>query len=739
MRCRLRFAPIPEVCVVVAWMWTRIRSKLSVRRGNLVRRAVAAMLASVTIMAGCSSGQRGVPATSSLQGPGMKPNVALSLPVRRTLDLSHVQPAHLAAALGRDPDRIFSYVRDSIAFEPYSGALRGASGTLLAMAGNGLDRAILLASLLEQGKHKVRYARGTLPEQAADALVASVIAARAARTSPKTDSDPSPLDALNATLVRDYEAVRTRLADTATSATGAAMSKEVLVREARTHFWIQISRGSGWQDLDPSFADATPGRTYAKVEETFDRVPDELFHRVTFRIRVEEQSRSGASSREVLTYSAPASTLSGEHVMLAHLPASWSGPTQTPVAEPPSPPGESDIKPVLSVGQHLVHGEPFRQIASPSAGSRVRSMLGGLSGATAEWLDIEFVAPGGTRQTISRGIFDVIGGAQRGRGTGPTSPPRLDPAAYVALRGPLYDIFVTTGRIDPSHLPALEDVQGQEVVPAEDVTPTLRGLAISAVVTADALTGGLRGRTGRFVFYPDSPRVHIVELAGGGNNILISFDLRRDTMRAVAEQPDRVDAFFAHVFRGILNGVLERALADQLKGGLGTGAVSHLSTSALFDRAHAENVPLIVLPKEKDKLDATLPAEARARLDAELERGFLIVVPARPLHIQGAARLAWWRIDPRSGETIGVTDEGLHQAGTEKSGTDSGSFYVTRGASGGWWVHVTTASGRFGYARPFTLRWGDTLGIRALWIMIRSLLRWGYRFRGFRPPPYTRI
>jgi hypothetical protein len=73
---------------------------------------------------------------------------------------------------------------------------------------------------------------------------------------------------------------------------------------------------------------------------------------------------------------------------------------------------------------------------------------------------------------------------------------------------------------------------------------------------------------------------------------------------------------------------------------LGKGAVSHLSTSALFDRAHAENVPLIVLPKEKDRLDATVPAEARARLDAELERGFLIVVPARPLAIQGAARLA---------------------------------------------------------------------------------------------------
>ncbi len=725
-----------------SWSFLGLRSKISLRRNSLVTRTVAVVLAGLTALAGCSNAREGVPSTPK-RGPGMQPNVALSLPVPRALDLSHVQPAHFADALGRDPDRIFAYVRDNIAYEPYSGALRGARGTLLAMAGNGLDRAILLASLLERGGHKVRYVRGTLPEEAAAALVASVVAARVSRTLPTTDNDPSPLDVLHSTIVRDYEILRSRLVATGASAPGAVTPKETLLREARTHFWIQINQGGKWRDLDPSFAEATPGRAYAKAEQTFDRVPEELFHRITLRIRVEERTEIGVSSREVLTYSAPAPALSGEHVILVHLSETWNGPQQAPSSEPLPAPGDSDIKPVLTLGQEIVQGQAFRQVAEPSVGTTVRSMLGGSSvatGATAEWLDIELTTPDGRRQTITRGIFDVVGVAQRGQRPGPASRVSLNRVEYVDLRGPIYDIFVTTGRIDPSHLPAPEEVQGEEVAPAEDVTPALRGLALSAVVTADALTGGLRGRTGRFVFYPDSPRVHIVELAGGGESILISFDLRRDTMRAVAEQPDKEDAFFANVFRGVLNGILERVLADQLLERLGSGAVSHLNTSRLFERAHAENVPLILLPQEKDKLDASVPAEARARLDAELQRGFLVVVPARPLMIQGVARLAWWRITPQSGETVGVTDEGLHQSGTEKSGTDSGSFYITRGASGGWWVHVTTASGRYGYARPFTLAWGDTLGIRALAIMIRSLLRWGYRFRGFRPPPpYTPI
>jgi hypothetical protein len=46
------------------------------------------------------------------------------------------------------------------------------------------------------------------------------------------------------------------------------------------------------------------------------------------------------------------------------------------------------------------------------------------------------------------------------------------------------------------------------------------------------------------------------------------------------------------------------------------------------------------------------------------------VVPARPLVIEGKARLGWWRLDPRNGETLGVMDTGFHQAETEYSVED---------------------------------------------------------------------
>ena len=47
-------------------------------------------------------------------------------------------------------------------------------------------------------------------------------------------------------------------------------------------------------------------------------------------------------------------------------------------------------------------------------------------------------------------------------------------------------------------------------------------------------------------------------------------------------------------------------------------------------------------------------------------RAAVVTVALRePVNIQGRPRLGWWRVDPRSGETIGVMESGYHPALTE--------------------------------------------------------------------------
>jgi len=68
-----------------------------------------------------------------------------------------------ATALGNDPNQIFAFVRDRIAFEAYVGSVRGARGTLWSLAGNTLDKASLLSALLQASGFTVTSIRDVTP------------------------------------------------------------------------------------------------------------------------------------------------------------------------------------------------------------------------------------------------------------------------------------------------------------------------------------------------------------------------------------------------------------------------------------------------------------------------------------------------------------------------------------------------------------------------------------------------
>ena len=92
----------------------------------------------------------------------------------------------LARSLEYDPLAAFSFVRDHIRYEPYTGILRGAHGTLAARAGNAFDRSLLLAALLDEMLVEYEFARAALDETAVDAVMTAALAA----TQRTLDDDP---------------------------------------------------------------------------------------------------------------------------------------------------------------------------------------------------------------------------------------------------------------------------------------------------------------------------------------------------------------------------------------------------------------------------------------------------------------------------------------------------------------------------------------------------------------------
>ncbi|MGB5132153.1 MAG: hypothetical protein WBO00_06035, partial [Steroidobacteraceae bacterium] len=54
------------------------------------------------------------------------------------------------------------------------------------------------------------------------------------------------------------------------------------------------------------------------------------------------------------------------------------------------------------------------------------------------------------------------------------------------------------------------------------------------------------------------------------------------------------------------------------------------------------------------------PEDEIARVAADVNAGFMVLVPRQAVMIDDQQRVGWWRVDPASGETIGVMDNGFH-------------------------------------------------------------------------------
>ncbi|MFO0965114.1 MAG: transglutaminase domain-containing protein [Gemmataceae bacterium] len=628
------------------------------------------------------AGEAKAPAISK-RSPGMKgPAHALDLPVPRSFDLTHVEPEHYAQALGKDPRRIFEFVRDHIAFEPYSGCLRGPRGTLLAMAGNSVDRAALLAALLEQSGQKVRFVRGVLPDALARELVTSLWAERPRPVAVGEDKETSPMlkkvrDTMAAAIKRDYNLIRDHV-QKAEKRPGPDLGPtlEALVKETTAHYWVQMRKDGKWLDLDPSFADAAPGRAIAEAKDVLERLPEDVFHRVEIRVRVEEyplllkgKDVSKPGNRVVLTHQARAADLSGRDLLLVHQPEGWKGPAKdlaSAVAGAAKNSGR--LKPVVLAAEgKWLGGEPFR--VEPPTGKGlggIGDLLGGEGTRTpapvitAEWIECDFIFPDGRKETVEREVFDLVGRTETGVGTPlPMDEVRaLTAVAPAALRRRLLSLFFTTGRIDAVHL---RQERKEDAVPKDKSMggrPLLRRIATALAARSDALFDRPPRDKDFLRFYADSPRLHIVDFDGGNGRFTI--DLRRDRVRVVALER-RETVFPARVFRGVVEGALETALIDHLTAHVRKKEAwpPILSTSAMFSRARAESVPLVFLsagaaaPKEA-------PKKAQARVRQALAKGHWVLTPERGLALGKSPRLAWWQIDPSTGETVAVTDEGLH-------------------------------------------------------------------------------
>ena len=260
-----------------------------------------------------------------------------------------------ADELDDDPLAAFAWVRDSIAFDPYAGELRGAAGTLTARAGNSLDRALLLKRMLDLMAVPSRLARGTLDDASATALVQRAFERPVKPLSSVAldDRETGSLDTLATRARRDYALLRGALGDRLASMDGS--DDAAAVAASRDHWWVQMAYGPKWLDLDPSLPDAKPGDAMTAVQSTFDEVPTNVQETVTVRVLAETLSGGQLSQTTVLEKELVAADAAASRIYLTFQPAvSGLGGTISQVLG-----SSTSWQPALYLGADATVGSPF--------------------------------------------------------------------------------------------------------------------------------------------------------------------------------------------------------------------------------------------------------------------------------------------------------------------------------------------------------------------------------------------
>lgn len=629
----------------------------------------------------------------------------------------HFDPAAVIAEVGTDPEALFAWVRDETVLLPYCGALKGPEGVLLDRGGNSLDRALLLRELLTRAGHRSRLAHAELTTDQVEVLTKAL--GRATPSTSGATSDSTQLaDRAAAELGLDASAIRgaldaaaradIKLHETLTART-QRQSKVILkalgsgaapaVDDAgflTDHWWVLLERrGAEPLDLDPSLAAAVPGDHFLDAQIALNlkslkqlasvgAACDKRLHRI--RIRAVAEVFDGKKLREKLLLDRELLPIDlfGRSMTLSI--SSHGGP-ETPDPFNQVAPADALIatllqrnewQPILTIDTEAVAGKVVTDKGEirnkPGRGGSGGGTFGGLGGSlgggsggksegyfTAFWWTFEVSTPGVGISKERRQVFDLIGPAARAAGV--TGEMELDEEArttraltlagetgFVALpAAPNANLFnfVTASRLlaERDAWQALYD-QGK-TLPIADLAERLN--ALSALRTPLEQFALHRGRFAAAAGW--GPQVGLLVLA---HHRRLRTDLSTDQAFDLIATPPGVaqqDGFKARVTAGITDTNLEALLAASNKSAPEVAAIADA-----FDRAPG-SWQIVRQPDELD--DSVLPADLAARVANDLADGFVALVPT-----DASDAVGWWRIDPKTGATLGLGSRGWGQAVT---------------------------------------------------------------------------
>lgn len=627
-------------------------------------------------------------------------------------------PAYVVEQIGRDPDSLAAWVRAGTAWIPYRGALRGPVGVLMDRQGNSLDRALLLAALLAEAGHAPRLAHGDLPAARAKELLPDLVAIRSVRSlgviaSGEADSSPVAsvatrydLDAPDIERVLDGYAESTeRLLDELDRRVPEqtrrliasipapdpvaewATRRDSALAAIRDHWWVQVRRDGSWTDLDVLDLGEDAGTIAPRETMLASELAPALHHTISIRVVAERVAGGALAEQLTLAHDLRPGEVIGQPIVLQFWPAAW--PNRAPAVEDLDrstrelAAGQDTWSAVLLVGNDAVASGVLTAAASAAAAAAPAPGFGGLGGAinrglgggatgepvgqdsllTAVWIEYRLDVPGREPRVMRRAVFDLIGEAARRAWTtrvpALTDEQRLTRALALMMRTEILPVVAEIAPEFVLHLHGRSLLANAALVRAvshasfgadQHAADSLLRLAepvVSPLYTLAVLRRNALGESGLIDRPAILTRHQYPKVSSEGLALEDAADIVANEIGlALTEE----DGFAARLGQGVWDTNLEALLAG-----------SRASANTALAYSATDDWRAFTTPRHESDA-AAVGADAAALLQSDLEQGYTVVAPNEPVVLQGESFAGWWRIDPVTGDALGIAGSGWGQS-----------------------------------------------------------------------------
>ncbi|MFN8493940.1 MAG: hypothetical protein U0350_40450 [Caldilineaceae bacterium] len=298
---------------------------------------------------------------------------------------------------------------------------------------------------------------------------------------------------------------------------------------------------------------------------------------------------------------------------------------------------------------------------------------------TGLFIDYTFTAPGRETRTFRRTLLDRIGADNRAAKKWTLLHPD-DPTPDLAELTTRYTFGLAPGAVPGAYLldqllaqllqtktllASMLQGEFQPIKPDNLVKSGLKGVDTtwpghpSLYTIFDAGANLLAASNAHTVIYRSSPGLVVYAQSQFNDQMRATIDVVNNERRAWALIGDQMVAAPTTL---LATGVWETHTEGIL---LSPSETAARSTISLFRQAKLNATKLLVLkPTDEAKIARLqIPTSAQMGIQHELQAGNVLVLPeSMP---KDAAQFGWWRVDPRTGEALGVMDGGAGQSTVE--------------------------------------------------------------------------